>query len=113
MMGKTNDRGTIKWTSLMLPEHVEMIQEIWRELDRVEKPVIDEQQMEENSFALQRSMADNLTVKVKYHNGFDFSCAEVKVTHMDPGTKKVRGIDPKTKKVVSLLFDDISEVTVL
>ncbi|MCP3032305.1 YolD-like family protein [Halobacillus sp. A1] len=110
-MRNTNDRGTIKWTSLMLPEHVEMVQEIWRETERIEKPVIDEQQMEENSFALQRSMNDDLTVNVKYHNGFDFSYAAIKVNQMDPSTKKVRGIDPKTKETVSLLFDDISEIT--
>ncbi|GGF28051.1 hypothetical protein GCM10010954_28930 [Halobacillus andaensis] len=42
-MGNPNDRGTIKWTSLMLPEHVEMVQEIFKEQEREEKLQLDEQ----------------------------------------------------------------------
>lgn len=40
------DRGTIKWTSLMLPEHVEMLKQMWKENDKIEKPIIDPQMME-------------------------------------------------------------------
>ncbi|MFG6150626.1 YolD-like family protein [Halobacillus sp. B23F22_1] len=112
-MANMKDRGTIKWTSIMMPEHIEMLKEVWKEDERIEKPVIDEQQMEENSFALQRSMANDLTVKVKYHNGFNFSYASIKVIDMNPSTKKVRGTDPKSKEVLTLLFEDISEVTIL
>ncbi|WP_101842520.1 YolD-like family protein [Halobacillus sp. Marseille-P3879] len=97
----------------MMPEHIEILKEMWIEDKRIEKPVMDEQQIEENSFALQRSMADGLTVKVKYHNGFDFSYAAIKVTDMNPSTKKVRGIDPKSKEVIYLLFEDIAEVDIL
>ncbi|RDW19604.1 YolD-like family protein [Oceanobacillus arenosus] len=40
------DRGTIKWSSLMLPEHVEMLKELWKEDEKVQKPVLDQQQIE-------------------------------------------------------------------
>ncbi|GIP64468.1 hypothetical protein J32TS6_30230 [Virgibacillus pantothenticus] len=39
-----NDRVTIKWTSIMLPEHVEMLEEVWKEQEYKEKPILDEQQ---------------------------------------------------------------------
>ena len=38
-----NERGTKKWTSLMLPEQIEMLEQLDREQDRKEKPILDEQ----------------------------------------------------------------------
>ncbi|WLR43838.1 YolD-like family protein [Bacillus carboniphilus] len=41
------DRGTIKWTSMMLPEHVKQLKE-WTKEDGFETmPELDEQQLEE------------------------------------------------------------------
>ncbi|RDW22085.1 YolD-like family protein [Oceanobacillus chungangensis] len=40
------DRGTIKWSSLMLPEHVELLKELWKEDEKVTKPLLDPQQIE-------------------------------------------------------------------
>lgn len=37
------DRGTKKWTSIMLPEHVKALRELNAELNKVEKPILDEQ----------------------------------------------------------------------
>ncbi|MGD7045763.1 YolD-like family protein [Jeotgalibacillus proteolyticus] len=52
-MGQQNDRGTIKWTSLMLPEHVEMVKEIYKEQNKVDKPLLDEQQIQDHTFLLE------------------------------------------------------------
>ena len=35
------DRGTIKWTSLMLPEHVERLKNMWSETEKTAKPLLD------------------------------------------------------------------------
>ncbi|GGJ85267.1 hypothetical protein GCM10007063_04710 [Lentibacillus kapialis] len=40
------DRGSIKWASLMLPEHTELLKDMWLEDDIISKPVLDEQQIE-------------------------------------------------------------------
>ncbi|WP_082234583.1 YolD-like family protein [Halobacillus massiliensis] len=62
-MENPNDRGTIKWTSLILPEHVEMVQEIFKEQEREEKLQLDEQQLQDNALALEMALKDILTVK--------------------------------------------------
>ena len=41
------DRGTIKWTAMMLPEHVKLLREWQTEDTWVEKPQLDEAQLEE------------------------------------------------------------------
>ncbi|MBS2969520.1 YolD-like family protein [Metabacillus sp. KIGAM252] len=41
------DRGNIKWTSMMLPEHVKLLRQ-WKEEERyTAKPEMDEQQLEQ------------------------------------------------------------------
>lgn len=44
--GKLKDRGRIKWTAMMLPEHVQMLRE-WQQEDRYHvKPELDEFDLE-------------------------------------------------------------------
>ncbi|MFA1818987.1 YolD-like family protein [Virgibacillus oceani] len=92
----TNDRGSIKWTTLMLPEHVQMIKEMWAEDDKKEKPIQDEQQIEENVMKLQLAIHDSLTVEVKFFSNYEY--------HM------LRG---KLKSIVAddcIIFDDGTKV---
>lgn len=41
------DRGTKKWTAMMLPEQVEMVKELWLEDEMIDRPVLDEYQLQE------------------------------------------------------------------
>ncbi|WP_196493695.1 YolD-like family protein [Ornithinibacillus caprae] len=41
-----NDRGSIKWTSLMLPEHVQILKNLDQEDKKIQKPILDEQEFE-------------------------------------------------------------------
>lgn len=51
---------------------VEVIKQDWKEDERIEKPILDEQQWEEIGFTLQLAMKDNLTVEQKDHNGINY-----------------------------------------
>ncbi|PLS19227.1 YolD-like family protein [Bacillus sp. M6-12] len=65
------DRGTKKWTSLMLTEHVEQLRDYFEdEYYRVEKPEIDEQQLEE--------MNDKIHEAIEFHY-------KIHVTHYQKG----------------------------
>lgn len=60
------DRGTIKWNTMMLPEHVKLLRE-WKEEDeKAEKPNLDEWALEELSnqitLAYQHRLPIQLTV---------------------------------------------------
>ncbi len=104
-----NDRGTKKWTSLMIPEHVDMIKKVWREDEREEKRILDELQVEEITFALQRAHGDGLPVEIKHHNGFNYSRIKVKIHELDPQTKKIRCVDFNKGHLI-IKFDDIFDV---
>ena len=43
------DRGNVKWQpAMMLPEFVQLLNEAKEDCEKIEKPVLDEQQIEEN-----------------------------------------------------------------
>lgn len=60
----------------MLPEQIEMLEQLDREQDRKEKPIIDEQQIEENSFKLKGALEYKLEVKITYFVDHDFKNIE-------------------------------------
>ncbi|MEC1714778.1 YolD-like family protein [Schinkia azotoformans] len=41
------DRGTKKWVAMMLPEHVGMVKQSWKDAEKLPKPILDEQALEE------------------------------------------------------------------
>ena len=59
------DRGTIKWTAIMLPEHVKLLRE-WQEEDQlVIKPQLDEAQVEQLNTNLQRAYNERRPITLK------------------------------------------------
>ncbi len=53
------DRGTIKWTAMMLPEHVARLKHDLADTKKTAKPIIDEQQAEEFETTIAYSMSIN------------------------------------------------------
>ncbi|MGN7324767.1 YolD-like family protein [Bacillus altitudinis] len=53
------DRGTIKWTAMMLPEHVAQLKHDLAETKKTDKPIIDEQQAEEFESIIAYAMSVN------------------------------------------------------
>ncbi|RFA37018.1 hypothetical protein CAI16_02790 [Virgibacillus dokdonensis] len=84
-----NDRGSIKWTSIMMPEHIEMLQEMWKEQDYKEKPILDEQQKEEINTKLLMALANDLTVELKYFDKHDFYKVKGKITSINKQNKYI------------------------
>jgi len=62
------DRGSIKWTAMMLPEHVKLLRE-WAEEDSYQqKPELDEQQMEEMNQLLCHALEVNQELVITYYH---------------------------------------------
>ena len=69
MKGFIKDRGKIKWTPFMLPEHNKEINKLYREMNNIEKPVLDEQQLERLDALVKEAIRDQFTVKLVYCEG--------------------------------------------
>lgn len=59
------DRGAMKWTSMMLPEHVKMLRE-WKNDHYMKKNERDEQQWEEWNIKLYESMECSLYINISW-----------------------------------------------
>ena len=85
-----NDRGTKKWTSLMLPEHIEALKKLREEEEWKEKPIIDEHLIEEINLTMQLSLKDDLTIEVEYFKDHDYHKIKGKLLAVDPLLNYVR-----------------------
>ena len=61
------DRGRMKWTAMMLPEHVAMLRE-WAHEDSYESErLLDEQQLEEMNMTMGEALETGKTVTITYY----------------------------------------------
>jgi hypothetical protein len=87
------DRGKIKWTSLMLPEHVKMLRE-WAEEDSYKaKPQLDEQQLEEMNETIFYAMEADRELAITYHTKHDYVVLVGKVHYYHEIQKQLRLVD--------------------
>ncbi|MEC0709710.1 YolD-like family protein [Bacillus haynesii] len=56
------DRGTLKWTSVMSPEHVSLLRELQDGLKRIKRPVLDMSQKDDMELVINEGMEFNLTL---------------------------------------------------
>lgn len=80
-MSNVHDRGTMKWVSLMLPEHVEMLKEVF--VERKEKPILDEQKMAEMDRILKYALKHQAAIEMTYYHDGDFLTLRGKLAKID------------------------------
>ncbi len=78
------DRGTKKWTSLMLPEHIKALKDMWAQDEWKEKPMLDEQMIVEMNLKLQLAMNEDLTVEIEYFRDHDYHKTRGKLLGVNP-----------------------------
>ncbi|GIO24094.1 YolD-like family protein [Oceanobacillus sp. J11TS1] len=89
-MRNIHDRGTMKWTSLMLPEQVELLKELRQQRERKEKPILDEDQLEYNGFSLMEAAKEEKMVWIKYFKDYDFHEVTGYVETLKPGDEVIK-----------------------
>lgn len=80
------DRGTKKWTAMMLPEHVSMLKVAWTNYDKTTKPNLDEYQLQEIDEKINRAVEYRLPVIFElWYDGFsqDLEGVIKKVDHIN------------------------------
>ena len=59
------DRGNIKWTAIMLPEHVAAVKQEIVNLEKVNQPILDEDRLTEIEMLIHEAMEYNLQLEFK------------------------------------------------
>lgn len=102
-----NERGTKKWTSIMLPEHVKMLEEMFAEQERKTKPILDEQQLLENNLTLQLAVNEDLQVEIKYYRNHDIKLTRGHLLRIDVFNKILY------MKEIEISLDDVIGVSIV
>lgn len=110
MNDEIKDRGTKKWTSIMLPEHVEALKQMFAEEERKEKPILDEQKKMEMDFLLQAALSNDATVEIKYYANYDYCTVKGKLLTIDSLNGYLK-IEHDTLEDIQL--QDILDVSIL
>lgn len=87
------DRGRIKWTSLMLPEHVKMLREWAKEEQWEERGELDEQWLEELDGIVQFALAGKKKIAIRYFQDCHSRTVTGVIQKMDPVERVLKIID--------------------
>lgn len=104
------DRGNIKWTAMMLPEHLKLLREWQEEEGRREPLAPDPQQMEEWDRMLHEALEYGRPLSVSSRTPGGEACCTGSVHHFDPvsGTIRMVGADGEPEVIRTSDVTDIS-----
>jgi hypothetical protein len=109
---KFKDRGVKKWTSFMLPEHIEMLQQYSdHEYYKTSKPILDPYQIQEIEEKIHYAMEFHYPVIFKvWYDGFTEEVSGY-IHYLDPILKEIR-VKDHDGYVEHVKFEDIIEMEV-
>jgi len=87
------DRGRIKWTAMMLPEHVKMLRDWVKEDGYEQKREMDEQQMELMNETLSEAIELDQYVTITHYRDPNYEMVIGKIHYWDEMTQKLHVID--------------------
>lgn len=103
------DRGTIKWTAMMLPEHVKLLRELHEDRDKQEKPLLDEGALEEMDRMLGLAIETKLPIQINYFEKGYFKNLTGLAKRYDPLNRKLC-IETREGWQQWLLLDQLTNV---
>ncbi|TKH07243.1 YolD-like family protein [Peribacillus simplex] len=106
------DRGRIKWTSMMLPEHVKMLRD-WVVEDGYEtKRILDEQQLEEMNAVMGEAMEERKDVTIVHYEGNQYQLLIGRIHYYNELTQKLHIVD-RFQQAHYIRLSDIADVRIM
>jgi len=103
-----NDRGNIKWASLMLPEHVEWLQDFFQE-NHIEKPLLTDDEKEEIEYMIKNAIDTEINVRLTYFTSHSLIDIEGVITGYNSLNKTLH-IHCADKEEMDIPFTEICAV---
>ncbi|MGM7720613.1 YolD-like family protein [Metabacillus sp. Hm71] len=104
-----NDRGTMKWTAFIMPEHKQSVKKYFNDDLKIEKPELDEQQIEEINLKIADAMEFNQELVFYYYRYGEIRFIIGRVHHVDTLKREFKIMD-EHQYVNIIKFDDLVDV---
>jgi hypothetical protein len=103
------DRGRIKWTAMMLPEHVKQLRD-WAHEDTYEQQKeLDEQKIEEMNVLLASAMEEQKSLMITHYRNRRYELVMGQIHYWEEFTRKLHIID-HFQEVHRISIEDIADV---
>lgn len=106
------DRGRIKWTAMMLPEHVKLLRDWVKEDQYEQKKSIDEQQLEWMNEILMEAVECNQLVAITHYQNHNYEIVVGKIHNWDELAQKLHIID-RFQEIHRIAIVDIANVRLM
>jgi broad-specificity NMP kinase len=103
------DRGRIKWTAMMLPEHVKMLRDWVKEDGYEQKKELDEQQLEYMNDILSEAKEVDRKVTITHFRNLTYEMVIGKIYHWDEINRKLRIMD-QFEEIHQMDIDSIMDI---
>lgn len=103
------DRGRIKWTSMMLPEHVKLLRDWVKEDGYDQKREMDEQQLELMNETLSEAIEFDQYVTITHYHNRNYEIVIGKIHYWDEMTQRLHIVD-RFEEVHRIPIDAIADV---
>lgn len=103
------DRGRIKWTSMMLPEHVKLLRDWAREDEYEKEKQLDEQQLEQLNDTILEAMEYNRPVAITYYRQPKYELVVGKIHYWNELGQKLHIVD-KFEEIHRIELSAIADV---
>lgn len=106
------DRGRIKWTAMMLPEHVKLLRDWVKEDQYEQKKMIDEQQLERMNEILMEAVEFGQLVAITHYQNRNYEIVVGKIHDWDELAQKLSIVD-HFEEVHRISIVDIADVRLM
>ncbi|WP_262011270.1 YolD-like family protein [Bacillus licheniformis] len=105
------DRGTMKWTSIFLPEHIASLQKLKSEIDHAyeRKPSIDPDQWSDFESKIQYAYRTGQDCDIRYWRNWVTERVSGVIESVDPvgGSLRIDGVDIPFREIVWVALEDV------
>lgn len=105
------DRGNIKWTSMMLPEHKKRLSDLYKQQFHSSKPDLDEQKIEELNHNICLALNDERQYKITFHQNHTYHSVTGRIENGNFINKTLR-IVIGSNTVYDVPLEDITNIEV-
>jgi hypothetical protein len=106
------DRGRIKWTAMMLPEHVKLLRDWVREDQYEQKISLDEQQLEIMNEILMGAIEHDQFVAITYYQNHNYKIVIGKIHDWDELAHKLYIVD-RFNESQRISIADVADIQVV
>lgn len=104
-----HDRGSIKWTAMMLTEHKDRLEKWAKETREITKPQLDEQKLEEMNYLLCLSLVEKTPLLITYFHNKKFISLKGIIHDYHPLNKEVF-LKNEEGDILTLILSDIIDI---